>query len=347
MPPDVVRQFSAMLNSRFALYGNFQMGRETPKSPKIVRETIRYPKRSVTDASNPCLDTTQSFEHALKCGHLVTTALPNEPCAPNCYHVDDDADLDRSLKYKRAMKMKNGNTVSDKPFYCDACVEIENEKKIPAAVSSSVAEERRAVLNATEAKTRKKATAFRKCYIALKITSVPCHSDGTLSSRYTPRDERHPFDTAMPRTGENMFEDVDPDPKDVDVTADTARRTSEKLTRSDAGFFDSDDYWDADSTHASGRTSRNHAPASKSARHSKADAATNVPVNRYNDQIATSRQRRSSNVRSYTQATKRRSTAGDEEYNYAGDSEGVEQSNKRPRVTPVTRRSSRTQRKKT
>ena len=347
MPPDVVQQFSAMLNSRFALYGNFQTGRETPKSAKIVRETITYPKRSVTYANNPCLDTTQSFEHALKCGHLVTTALPSEPCAPNCYHVDEDADLDRSLKYNKAMKMKNGNNVSDKPFYCDACVEMENEKKIPAAFSSSVAEERRAVLRATEAKTRKKATAFRKCYIALKITSVPCHSDGTLSSRYTPRDERHPFDTAMPRTGENMFEDVDLDQKDVEVTADTARGAFEKLTGADAEFFDSDDYWDADSIHASGRTSGGHAPASTSARHRRADAAINVPIDRHNDQIATARQRTTSHLRSDTQVTKRRIRARDEEDNSAEDNEGVEQSNKRPRVTAVTRRSSRTQRKKT
>ncbi|KAH4103246.1 hypothetical protein HBI24_030150 [Parastagonospora nodorum] len=347
MPPDMVQQFSAMLNSRFALYGNFQMGRETPKSPKIVRETITYPKRSIKDANNPCLDTKQSFEHALKCGHLVTTALPNEPCAPNCYHVDDDADLDRSLKHKKAMKMKNGNTFSNKPFYCDACVEMENEKKIPADLSSSDAEARRAVLRATEAKTRKKAAAFRKCYIALKFTSVQCHSDGTVSSRYVPGDERHPFDTAMPRTGENMFEDVNPDPKEVEATIETAKRTSEKSMEGDPELFDNDDYWVTDSTHAMGSIGGDNVPASKSARHSKADVAANVAVDRHDHQIAALRQRKGTNARSYSQGMKRRSIGGDEDGSSAEESESIEQSNKRPRVTSVTRRSSRTQKKKT
>lgn len=212
MAPNMVEQSANMLNARFALDKNPPAARMPPKP---IRETIKYPKLAVTDADNPCLDPSQSFEHVLSCGHLIATTTSNESCAPNCHHVaDESADLDRSLKHKKAMKMKNGNKVSDKHFYCDACVETEIEVKLLSDFSSANAEERRIILRANEAQTRKKDTKFRKCYIGQKITSVQCYSDGTLSSRYVPRKKRHPFDTAMPRTGDNMFEDIDPNPKE-------------------------------------------------------------------------------------------------------------------------------------
>jgi hypothetical protein len=194
---------------------------EKPAKPvNPIRETIKYPTIDVTDANDSCLNPSLTFEHVLLCGHLVTTALPNEPCAPNCHHAaDGEAEFDHFLKYKKEMKMKNGKTISDNEFYCDACVETEVEIKIPAGFSSANADERRAMLRTVEAKTRKKATKFRKCYIAMKITSVQCHSDGEVSSRHVPRKERHPFDTAMPRSGENMFEDVDPTPKEDEEEA--------------------------------------------------------------------------------------------------------------------------------
>jgi hypothetical protein len=206
MAPSVVEQFAEMLNARFSLSDKAEL---THKPKKMIRETITYPKLVVTQNNDSCLNPSLYFEHALSCGHIVSTALPSEPCAPNCHYVAaDGGELDRSLRNKEAMKMKNGNKVSDKEFYCDACVEEEIEVKIPSELSSSNAEERRAMLRAKEAKTRGKAIKFRKCYIALKVTSVPCHSDGTLSLRYTPREKRHPFDLALPQTGENMFEDV-------------------------------------------------------------------------------------------------------------------------------------------
>ncbi|CAG5142462.1 uncharacterized protein ALTATR162_LOCUS1156 [Alternaria atra] len=59
-----------------------------------------------------------------------------------------------------------------------------------------------------EAEKRGKQKNFRQCYIGLKVTSVPCRSDGTVSSRYTPRTNHHPFDTAIPQAGENFFEDM-------------------------------------------------------------------------------------------------------------------------------------------
>ncbi|KAG9187201.1 hypothetical protein G6011_05072 [Alternaria panax] len=55
---------------------------------------------------------------------------------------------------------------------------------------------------------RGKQKNFRKCYIALKVISVPCNSDGTARGQYTPRTKHHPFDTALPQVGDNFFEDV-------------------------------------------------------------------------------------------------------------------------------------------
>jgi hypothetical protein len=201
-----------MLNAHFSLDAKAGTAHKSKMAKVPIRETITYPKIIVAEDNDSCLNPAFPFEHVLWCGHTVSTALPNEPCAPNCHHVQDDGgELDRSLRNRKAMKMKNGNEVSDKKFYCDACVETEMEHKILVELSASAAEERRAVMRANEAKTRGKTTKFRKCYIALKITSIPCHSDGSISSRYTPREERHQFDVALPRSGENMFEDVDPD----------------------------------------------------------------------------------------------------------------------------------------
>jgi hypothetical protein len=65
-----------------------------------------------------------------------------------------------------------------------------------------------------EAKRRGKATNYRKCYIGLKVTSVPCHTDGSVHSRYVPRKEHHPFDTSIPQTGDNFFEDMVVNPEE-------------------------------------------------------------------------------------------------------------------------------------
>jgi hypothetical protein len=72
-----------------------------------------------------------------------------------------------------------------------------------------------------EAKRRSKATNYRKCYIGLKVTSIPCHSDGSLRSRYVPRKDHHPFDISIPQAGDNFFEDmlVNP-PSDTELATD-------------------------------------------------------------------------------------------------------------------------------
>ncbi|KAF2828185.1 hypothetical protein CC86DRAFT_320805, partial [Ophiobolus disseminans] len=210
MAQNIVEQFTNMLNSRFSLRSH---PHPSLKMKRSIRETVTYPKINITDENDSCLNPPSSCEHVLSCGHIVNTVLPSEPCAPNCHHVSNtEIGMDRSLKVKNALKMKNSRTVSTNSFYCDACVETEIEARISPDISSSNAEQRRATLRAEEAKARGKATKYRKCYIALKFTSVPCHSDGSLLSRYVPREERHPFDNSLPQTGENMFEDVDPNP---------------------------------------------------------------------------------------------------------------------------------------
>jgi hypothetical protein len=202
-----------MLNARFSLGAKAGTAHKSKMGKIPIREEITYPKITVTEDKDACLNLALPFKHVLWCGHTVSTSLPREPCAPNYHHVQDDGgELGRSLRNRKAMSMENGNKVSEKKFYCDACVETEMEHKLHVELSASAAEERRAAMRANEAKTRGKITEYRKCYIALKVTSIPCHSDGTISSRYTPREERHRFDQALPRTGDNMFEDVDASP---------------------------------------------------------------------------------------------------------------------------------------
>ncbi|KAF2625024.1 hypothetical protein BU25DRAFT_474581 [Macroventuria anomochaeta] len=98
-------------------------------------------------------------------------------------------------------------------FYCDLCVEVANEPHIDASLSPKEAETKRTVLRGQEAVKRDKVNKFRICYIAQKITSVLCDDeDGEVVEGYTPIDNGHPFDTTLPRTGANMFEDIDVPP---------------------------------------------------------------------------------------------------------------------------------------
>lgn len=226
MTQSMLEQFTNMLNSRFAL-GAAPAPALPLKMSKSFRETVSYPTINVGKHNNFCLDPSQHHEHVLSCGHVIVTALPSEPCAPNCHHVADTVNnMDKSMKVKKAMAMKNGRTVSVKSFYCDACVETEFESRIPSTVSSTHAETRRANLRAEEAKGRGKARRFRKCYIGLKTTSVPCYNNGSVSSKYEPRKEHHPFDTSLPQVGDNMFEDVDPNPTEP-ATAEMLAETTE------------------------------------------------------------------------------------------------------------------------
>jgi hypothetical protein len=60
---------------------------------------------------------------------------------------------------------------------------------------------------------RNKAKNYRRCHIAQKVISVPCYKEGEdegeVDDRYIPPKDCHPFDTALPRTGANMFEDIE------------------------------------------------------------------------------------------------------------------------------------------
>ncbi|KAH7389811.1 hypothetical protein BKA66DRAFT_568731 [Pyrenochaeta sp. MPI-SDFR-AT-0127] len=167
----------------------------------MIRETVTYPQIYVTPASNSCLMSSISYEHVLACRHIVVTPEPDEACAPNCHHVASG-----ESRFSRSRRTK----ISKKHFYCDACVESANELLIPHAATATQAETLRADLRLTEAKNRGKETSYRKCYIALQITSVPCESDGEAPREYVPRKKHHPFDTSTPQIGDIMFEDIDP-----------------------------------------------------------------------------------------------------------------------------------------
>jgi hypothetical protein len=290
-PPSPPRQSYSRQMARSTLLAKPSKLGKSAKPQNPIRETIKYPTIDVTDANDSCLNPSLPFEHVLACGHLITTALPNEPCAPNCHHAaNESAGLEQSLKYKSATKMKNGNNVSDQDFYCDACVETKLEAKIPVALSSSNAEERRAMLRTAEARTRKKTTKFRKCYIAMKITSVQCHRDGQISSLYVPREERHPFDTAMPRSGENMFEDVDPNPKELEgeVVATATKKTGETINL-EADDWDKSEDDDIIAVERAPRQAEPYAlPSLKKPHSTDSDVAPEAVSNEGNDELTLS-----------------------------------------------------------
>ena len=88
-----------------------------------------------------------------------------------------------------------------------------------------------------------KEAKFRKCYIALKITSLPCNSDGTVEGQYTPRANHHPFDTTIPRVGDNFFEDVLTNPVEelnskTTLMLTAALRILEKVAQTTSGIPD-------------------------------------------------------------------------------------------------------------
>jgi hypothetical protein len=182
-----------------------------------VRETITYPKVTVTSSYDPCHDKSSPFEHVLGCGHLIATLKPDEPCAPNCHHATSSSPL-------KAQKANLSNALK-KDFYCDACLEDETEEAIGKGASCQSAGQLphcKRLFNTTDqtverfrinrrknnAEGRGKATKFRKCYIAQKVVSVPCDKDGYTVEGYDPYLNSHPFDTAWPPTGQNMFEDI-------------------------------------------------------------------------------------------------------------------------------------------
>lgn len=97
-----------------------------PKA-SVIREKLTYLRTPITSDFNPCHDEISPFEHVLSCGHLVTTPTPKEQCAPNCCHV---AREERTTVRRKMLKNMSRND-----FYCDACVEEDAEKEIPASLS--------------------------------------------------------------------------------------------------------------------------------------------------------------------------------------------------------------------
>lgn len=84
-------------------------------------------------------------------------------------------------------------------------------------------------MRSKEAKKLGKDLHFRKCYIGLKVTALPCRDNGAVSNKYTPRKKRHPFDNAVPQAGDNFFEDMlesdnDVNPKSVQSPGSRKRK---------------------------------------------------------------------------------------------------------------------------
>lgn len=80
-----------------------------------IRETFTYPRVTVNSSYDPCHDDISPYEHVLGCGHLITTAEPDEPCAPNCHHTTQ-------TNWRSTPKIYSSRAM-EKDFYCDACVE--------------------------------------------------------------------------------------------------------------------------------------------------------------------------------------------------------------------------------
>ncbi|KAL6705600.1 hypothetical protein ACN47E_006547 [Coniothyrium glycines] len=161
-----------------------------------IRETISYPRIKVTPNNDSCQNPSMSFEHVLACGHLVTTAQPDEPCARNCHHID------------ARIKDRERVECSTREFFCNACIESDMEALIPKRISSTEAEAMRTNLRRVKAKARKKSKNYRRCYIAHKVVSVLCRDSGSAVRRYKPRAAHHPFDTTIPQIGDNMWQDI-------------------------------------------------------------------------------------------------------------------------------------------
>ncbi|KAI4636864.1 hypothetical protein J4E93_010880 [Alternaria ventricosa] len=194
-----------MLNTRWSLpekpapSPSTKQKTDSKQKAEAIHEKVVYPRVIGLRDADSCNNASMSYEHLLECGHLITTPKPDERCAPNCYCVKHGRHEINGDEEKKANMML---------FYCDACVEEENERLVADTLTSTGAENLRRTLREKAAIKREKQTKFRKCYIALKITSVPCHTDGALRKSYTPRKEHHPFDVSIPRVGDNFFEDI-------------------------------------------------------------------------------------------------------------------------------------------
>lgn len=122
------QQICAMFSAHFPLI------KQPPASP--IHEYVIYPRIKVTSSNNSCLNPSMPYKHILACGHIVETTKPNEPCAPNCHHIESTRKNESGgLKQKREIS----KSVSTLAFYCDACFEAMHEALIPDNISSTQA----------------------------------------------------------------------------------------------------------------------------------------------------------------------------------------------------------------
>ncbi|EDU43411.1 conserved hypothetical protein [Pyrenophora tritici-repentis Pt-1C-BFP] len=116
---------------------------------------------------------------------------------------------------------KPADHVSDKEFYCDACIETANETRIPTNVSSMEANRLRVSMRKQQVMSRGKETNFRKCHIAMVLSSVSVTSKGTLLQGCKPRKEAH-VRNCVPQVGEFFFECLEEEDDDEEVSEDEA-----------------------------------------------------------------------------------------------------------------------------
>jgi hypothetical protein len=187
-----------------------------------VREMYSYPKVEVTDDTDECRIPILSFGHVLACGHRILTLTQDEACAPNCHHVAEGVGgLRRSGNDQETVTSINGLDVSNKDFFCDACVEEEIELKIPKNVTSTFAERHRRIFQrAAEEEYHHEKSRLRKCEIGAQQVKVLCRKDGTPSSRYVPFAE---VINTQPPTAV-IVNDVDTTDDEDDVESQTRRR---------------------------------------------------------------------------------------------------------------------------
>jgi len=137
MSSSVARQFGNMLATRRSLPGqaaapspSTKQKSDSKQKTDAIHETVTYPRALGIRDADPCNNASMSYEHLLQCGHLITTSMPDERCAPNCYCVKHGwHEINGDEKKKAKMLL----------FYCDACVEEKNEKLVAGTLTSTAA----------------------------------------------------------------------------------------------------------------------------------------------------------------------------------------------------------------
>ena len=137
MSSSAAKQLGNMLATRWSLPGPAAAPSPAPKQKAdskqkadAIHEKATYPRVLGLRDADSCNNASMSYEHLLECGHLITTPKPDERCAPNCYYVEHGWHEINSDEKKKAKMLL---------FYCDACVEEENEKLVAGTLTSAAA----------------------------------------------------------------------------------------------------------------------------------------------------------------------------------------------------------------